>query len=85
MLREFFDDLGRRWRVWDVKPTLHSRPSRALARVMQQVPSGWLAFETDGERRRLAPIPPEWDRCDEQRLAALCASAESVPPQRNPR
>ena len=26
---------------------------------------GWLCFEAQVEKRRLTPIPPDWQRCDE--------------------
>ena len=37
---------------------------------------GWLCFERDGEKRRLAPIPADWPRCDDARLAEHCRAAE---------
>ena len=71
--REFHDERGRLWTVWDVYPTLTERrrrdagPPASTERrrcVEPRVPIrpsmalGWLAFESrDGERRRLAPIP----------------------------
>jgi len=36
---------------------------------------GWLCFEREGERRRLAPIPADWTRCDEGRLERYCREA----------
>lgn len=71
-LREFVDERGRRWTVWDVYPTLvSSNLSFGQSRDAEQrqdtesralLPQGavnWLAFEAhDGERRRLVPIPP---------------------------
>lgn len=40
---------------------------------------GWLAFESEkDERRRLAPIPPDWMRCSDERLAEYCDSARQV-------
>ena len=41
--------------------------------------TGWLVFECPDERRRLAPIPPGWDRCAEAALERLCAQAVPVP------
>lgn len=37
---------------------------------------GWLCFETTDEKRRLAPIPHDWQRCAEQRLEQYCAQAK---------
>lgn len=36
---------------------------------------GWLCFERTGERRRLAPIPADWTRCDDGRLERYCREA----------
>lgn len=45
---------------------------------------GWLAFETKGEKRRLAPIPQEWERLDDDALRAMCEQATPIkrPPRR---
>lgn len=51
---------------------------RASGMVAASLNAGWLAFEGGGERRRLAPIPPWWDRCSEEELARLCARAAPV-------
>jgi hypothetical protein len=76
--RNFRDEHGREWDVWEVVPTAVERriarktpvPSMAPIerRKMQEtrvlVPDvlqkGWLAFQTESERRRLAPIPADW-------------------------
>lgn len=39
---------------------------------------GWLCFETDAEKRRLSPIPQDWDRCAAERLEQYCAQATSA-------
>jgi hypothetical protein len=44
---------------------------------------GWLAFETRGEKRRLAPIPDDWDLATDEQLAGLLERAEHI--QRPPR
>lgn len=85
MLREFTDKTGMRWRVYDVYPT---GPSAALSvspptdRV-NAFPSrdhvnGWLCFESTSEKRRLTPIPPDWELCEAKRLEDLCADAGYV-------
>jgi hypothetical protein len=40
---------------------------------------GWLTFESDTERRRLAPVPPSWDTLPESSLERLCQRATPVP------
>ena len=79
MLRDFIDDDGTEWRVWDVLPSLHARPSSSGKRKMfTRIPEGWLCFESATERRRLTPIPPDWEVVDHHALAAMCAQAKAV-------
>ncbi|MBW3629302.1 MAG: hypothetical protein KY464_08395 [Gemmatimonadetes bacterium] len=39
---------------------------------------GWLCFECSAEKRRLAPVPGDWENCDEAALAGYLGSAEPV-------
>ena len=36
---------------------------------------GWLCFEADAQKRRLTPIPADWERCDEACLERYCRAA----------
>lgn len=38
--------------------------------------SGWLCFEAPVEKRRLTPIPLDWERCPTARLEEYCRSAK---------
>jgi hypothetical protein len=38
--------------------------------------SGWLCFEALVEKRRLTPIPGDWERCPTARLEEYCRSAK---------
>ena len=40
--------------------------------------NGWLAFESSGERRRLAPIPTGWESVSEKELELLCRRATAM-------
>ena len=40
--------------------------------------SGWLAFESAREKRRLTPIPGDWLHCPTARLAEYCRQAAVV-------
>jgi hypothetical protein len=42
--------------------------------------NGWLCFAAGGQRRRLAPIPADWEDCSERALEAHCARAALVTP-----
>ena len=44
-----------------------------------ELSNGWLAFETNGDRRRLAPIPAEWEQLPPAELGHLCAEATQIP------
>jgi hypothetical protein len=37
-----------------------------------QLEGGWLCFEREGERKRLAPVPEAWENADDLVLAHLC-------------
>ena len=41
--------------------------------------TGWLCFETGREKRRLAPIPSDWQRCSAERLEEYCTAAKRAP------
>ena len=45
-----------------------------------ELDGGWLCFMSDEDKRRLIPIPAEWDRCSEEELEAYCRRARSVAP-----
>ncbi len=42
-----------------------------------QLENGWLCFEREGQRKRLAPVPEQWESADEMTLAALCNFAST--------
>jgi hypothetical protein len=39
---------------------------------------GWLTFESDTEKRRLAPIPQRWETLPDSELTRLCQQARPV-------
>ena len=40
--------------------------------------SGWLCFERGDERRRISPIPQDWQHCPDAQLEAYCRKARTV-------
>ena len=46
--------------------------------VASEFSNGWLCFESDGEKRRLAPVPEDWDRAGPDRLASWLQAARRV-------
>lgn len=89
--RQFRDEDGRAWEVWDVNPSRALRPETAdISTVGHQhqrgtrlnlpieLRGGWLAFKTEGESRRLAPIPAKWAALEDQDLARLAREAQPI-------
>ena len=72
--REFVDNQGTMWRVWDTHPVA----ANTLRTVSPTFAGGWLTFESTHERRRLAPIPPDWDVASRELMAHWCARALRV-------
>lgn len=60
--------------------------SRSVARdqhLPKEYREGWLAFESaHGEKRRLAPVPKDWESLSDGELAALCARATLQVPRK---
>jgi hypothetical protein len=40
---------------------------------------GWLCFENQLEKRRLTPIPGDWQRCSAAELERYCQAAKRAP------
>lgn len=51
---------------------------RARLNIPVELRGGWLAFKTDGESRRLAPIPSSWVALPDQDLALLVRTAKPI-------
>jgi len=87
MLRAFTDSSGVEWRVWEVLPSRAGKAGGAdtlsQSRLMSTpFANGWLCFECASEKRRLAPIPPDWQWRETHALEQLCAQATLVPARR---
>ena len=69
--REFTDSKGTRWLVWSTTPSQGS----VLVSDMQ---NGWLTFECETERRRLVPVPRDWELAAPERMELYCRAAQPV-------
>jgi hypothetical protein len=78
--REIEDATGVRWMVFAVYP---STTTSERARLREPYTTGWLAFDSGMETRRLAPVPNDWMHFSDAELAAMCARAEIA--RRKPR
>jgi hypothetical protein len=76
-MRTVDDDAGTRWTIYAVSPDELSFGRRELLPIAFR--DGWLVFECAGERRRLAPVPPQWAGFPDVALRQMIASAEPVP------
>jgi hypothetical protein len=69
---EFIDSTGVAWRVWNTVPSARTTLSGEFER-------GWLTFESPtGALRRLAPVPPDWDSAEPEKLELMCRAAAEV-------
>jgi hypothetical protein len=46
--------------------------------LASQAHEGWLCFERGVDRRRLTPIPTDWEQCTDQELETYCSQAKPV-------
>ncbi len=77
--RSFVDAVGLQWTVREIG-TPHVSPTLARMLPYDRRRSGWLVFESDeGEKRRLAPYPPDWRTMSAFELARWCMRATHVP------
>ena len=65
-LRTFTDGAGVEWQVWDCTSDLPG------------LLGGFLCFESPTEKRRLCPIPPDWETCPPERLFLFSRVAPQV-------
>lgn len=75
-LRTFMDPAGVEWQVWDVRPEEPYRGTVANAGLE----GGWLVFQSESHKRRLCPIPPEWEDSSAEQLHLWCRVASAVHP-----
>jgi hypothetical protein len=53
-------------------------PFRRNVAVASEYSNGWLCFESEGEKRRLAPVPEGWQEAGPDRLSSLLQAAKRV-------
>jgi hypothetical protein len=88
-LREFTDERGVLWRVWDIPPESLQELRGGSGHPKQDDPAeayrtGWLTFQSRSgtEKRSLSPIPPGWESLPVEELATLLDRATRGSPRR---
>jgi hypothetical protein len=78
--RSFTDAVGVEWTVREIgTPSMTQTLSKLLEHDRRR--GGWLVFESnEGEKRRLAPYPPDWRTVTTFELERWCMKATHVPP-----
>jgi hypothetical protein len=71
--RGFTDRRGVTWDVFAVYPEARLSPHSQLRGTFQQ---GWLCFDAGTEKRRLSPIPENWQALGDDALERLAEQAE---------
>lgn len=79
--RPFVDERNVAWDAFAVLPTADPR---GLSRLPQQYQQGWLCFESATEKRRLGPIPDQWQTATDGELRGYLDAAQVVPQRATP-
>lgn len=82
-LRGFVGDDGQEWQVWDTRPSPNANLPAPdtfgeVPRISKKREGGWLTFTAAADRRRLSPIPEDWETADDTSLRAMLAAADRV-------
>jgi len=76
-MRVFRDDSGEQWEVYEVSSESMRLGRAALLPAAYR--GGWLVFQSLSERRRLAPVPAEWQSFSAAALGSMLRRAERFP------
>ena len=79
--RTFRDERDEEWEVRAITPAFRDRRAPV---VRADHANGWLLFTLGLERRRFAPLPPNWNEVDDAELKRWCETAERVQSVLNP-
>ena len=73
--REFVDEAGTNWMVWD------TYPDPSLRVELEELRHGWLTFRAGDELRRLVPAPAGWSEEPDEALRHLLEHTTSTKPR----
>jgi len=77
-MRQIRDAAGVEWMVYEVNPS--AGEWRSVESLPEGYRSGWLCFESSSEKRRLTPLPSNWQELTLEQLGTLLLSASLVRP-----
>ena len=75
-MRQLRDEAGVEWMVYAVNPVANEW--RSIEALPETYRSGWLCFESATEKRRLMPLPVDWEELPPEQLTGLLGSAVQV-------
>ena len=79
----FTDSKGTEWLVTEISdPSMGSIASERLR--MPEFKTGWLLFQSEHAKKRLAPFPDDWRSMPSAELEKLCAKARTAPTSSSP-
>lgn len=67
------------------RPERRSGSDRRRLSLTTGLERGWLCFESASEKRRLTPMPPDWETCSEEQLGRYAGQANPVQRRRTER
>ena len=83
------DEVSREWERRGQDVLAYEGPERRQGErrsltpfVSPQLTGGWLCFESENGKRRLAPPPPDWEEAPDEELTTLWERAEAVTPRK---
>jgi hypothetical protein len=82
-VRFLTDADGAEWTIWEVKPRLQSASVpliTSLPPLADELRDGWLTFQSETERRRVAPVPAGWNAMSDAALLQILRDVSSQPP-----
>lgn len=79
----FTDSNGTEWLVTEITdPSMRNIPSERLR--MPEFKTGWLLFQSETSKKRLAPYPDDWRSMPAADLEKLCLKARTAPSSSSP-
>jgi hypothetical protein len=75
-MRQLRDEAGVEWMVYAVTPVANDW--RSIETLPETYRGGWLCFESATEKRRLTPVPLDWEALPLEQLTTLLGEALQV-------